>query len=79
MSESEEEPPKVRGRVKTNEELKELRTIKKLLILLLMKNKASQDEIAKVLGVDQSAISHMINPKGRPQQKGEAPEEGQEH
>jgi len=36
-----------------------------------MKNKASQDDIAKVLGVDQSAISHMINPKGKPQGKSE--------
>jgi predicted XRE-type DNA-binding protein len=78
MSESEEEP-KARGRVKSSEELKELRIIKKLLILLLMKNKASQDEIAKVLGVDQSAISHMINPKVKPQQKVEIPEEGQDH
>jgi len=54
-----------------SDELKELRTIKNLLILLLMKNKASQDDIAKVLGVDQSAISHMINPKGKPQGKSE--------
>jgi len=44
-----------------------------------MKNKASQDEIAKVLGIDQSAISHMINPKGKPQQKGETTGEGQDH
>ncbi len=64
--------------MKTSEELKELRTIKKLLILLLMKNKASQDEIAKLLGVDQSAISHMINPKVKPQQKVEPPVEGQD-
>jgi len=78
MSETEEEQ-KSRGRVKTREELRELRTIKKLLILLLMKNKASQDEIAKVLGVDQSAISHMINPKGKPQQMDETPEESQDH
>jgi len=78
MSESEADS-RARGRVKTSEELKELRTIKKLLILLLMKNKASQDEIAKVLGVDQSAISHMINPRGKPQQKGETPEESQDH
>ena len=78
MSETEEEQ-KSRGRVKTREELRELRTIKKLLILLLMKNKASQDEIAKGLGVDQSAISHMINPKGKPQQMDETPEESQDH
>jgi predicted transcriptional regulator len=61
-----------------SDELKELRTIRKLLILLLMKNKASQEEIAKVLGVDQSAISHMINPKGKPLQKDETQEDEQD-
>jgi predicted transcriptional regulator len=53
------------------EELKELRAIKKLLILLLMKNKVGQGEVAKALGVDQSAISRMINPKNKPPEEGE--------
>ena len=47
-----------------NDELKELRDIKKLLILLLESQKVDQDEIAKALGVTQSAVSHLINPKG---------------
>ncbi|MFI5449455.1 MAG: hypothetical protein ACHQ03_06805 [Candidatus Bathyarchaeia archaeon] len=46
-----------------NEELKELKDIKKLLILIALKNEVSVNEVAKVLGVDQSAISHLINPK----------------
>lgn len=45
------------------DELKELRDIKKLLILLAVKNEVSVNEIAKTLGVDQSAISHLLNPK----------------
>jgi len=48
-----------------NEELAELRQIKKLLILLLRANKVDQREIAKVLGVTESAISHMLKPKGK--------------
>jgi predicted transcriptional regulator len=47
------------------EELKELRSIKKLLVLLLMKNEVGQEEIAKALGVSQSAVSQMVNPKGK--------------
>ncbi len=47
-----------------SDELIELRNIKKLLVLLLMSNKVDQDKIAKALGAkDQSAISHMLNPK----------------
>jgi predicted transcriptional regulator len=53
------------------EQLKELQSIKRLLILLLMKNKVSQEEIAKALGVDQSVVSRLINPKNRPPKKGE--------
>jgi predicted transcriptional regulator len=45
------------------EELKELRDIKKLLILIAVKNEVSVNEIAKILGVDQSAVSHLLNPK----------------
>lgn len=45
------------------EELKELKNIKKLLILLLKSNDVQVEQIAKVLGVDRSAISHMLNPK----------------
>ena len=45
------------------EDLKELRNIRKLLILLLTANKVDQGEIAKVLGVKQPAISKMLNPK----------------
>lgn len=44
---------------------KELRDIKKLLILHLLKNEVGQDEIAKVLGVSQPAVSQMLNPKGK--------------
>jgi len=51
------------------EELKELKTISKLLVLLLMKNKVGQEEIARALGVDQSVISRMINPKNKSQKK----------
>jgi hypothetical protein len=46
-----------------SEELKELRTIKKLLMLLLLKSDATNVEIAKTLGVDESAIRHMLNPR----------------
>jgi predicted XRE-type DNA-binding protein len=47
------------------EELKELKNIKKLLVLLLKSNDFQVEQIAKVLGVDQSAISHMLNPKSK--------------
>ena len=48
-----------------SEELKELRNIQKLLILLLEANEVGQDEIAKALGVSQPAVSQMLNPKGK--------------
>lgn len=48
-----------------SEELKELRNIKKLLILLLQANKVDQGVIAKTLGVSQPAVSQMLNPKGK--------------
>ncbi len=51
--------------LKVSEELKELRNIRKLLILLLRANEVGQDEIAKALGVTQPAISQMLNPKGK--------------
>ncbi len=47
-----------------SDELKELRNIKKLLILLLEANKVDQREIAKALGISQPAVSQMLNPKG---------------
>jgi len=40
---------------------KELETIKKLIILFLLKSGSSQNEIASVLNVDQSVISRMIS------------------
>ena len=49
-----------------SEELKkELRDIKKLLVLHLVKNDVGQDDIARVLGVSQPAVSQMLNPKGK--------------
>lgn len=53
-----------------SEELKELRTIKKLLVLLLSKNKATNVEIAKTLGVDESAVRRMLNPRDERNVKG---------
>ena len=47
-----------------NEELKELRDIKKLLILLLQANKVSQPEIAKTLGISDRRVRQLLNPKG---------------
>lgn len=44
-------------------ELKELRDIKRLLILSLKSSDVEINDIADVLGVDQSAISHLLNPK----------------
>jgi DNA-binding transcriptional ArsR family regulator len=54
-----------------SEQLKELRDIKKLLILLAVKKEVSVNEIARTLGVDQSAISHLLNPKKKSRQRGE--------
>jgi DNA-directed RNA polymerase specialized sigma subunit len=48
-----------------SEELKELRDIKKLLILLLKANKVDQREIAEVLGLTEGRISQLLNPKGK--------------
>ncbi len=46
---------------KTNDQiLFELDSLKKLLILLLLKAGASQTEIALALGVDQSTVSRMF-------------------
>jgi predicted transcriptional regulator len=53
------------------EELKELKDIKKLLVLIAVKNEVSVDEVAKVLGVDQSAISHLLNPKKKHGRRGD--------
>ena len=50
-------------------ELKEeLEAIKKLFIMILLKNGVSQLEIANALGVNQSTISRMV-PKGRKNDK----------
>lgn len=46
-----------------SEQLKELRNIKKLLVMLLMANKVDQGEIAKALGISQPAVSMMISAK----------------
>jgi predicted transcriptional regulator len=48
-----------------SDELRELRNIKKLLILLLQANEVDQGAIAKTLGVSQPAVSQMLNPKGK--------------
>lgn len=52
-------------------ELKELRDIKRLLILLAQANKVSQQEIAKALGISDRRVRQLINPKGQ----GDAEEE----
>ena len=54
-----------------NEELKELKDIKKLLVLSLKNRDVQVEEIAKALGVDQSAVSHMLNPKNSKKRKSE--------
>lgn len=46
-----------------NEELRELRDMKRLLILLLKSHDVDQKEIAKVLGVTEGRVSQMLNPK----------------
>jgi len=46
-----------------SDEVKELKSIKKLLIMLLKVNKVKDEEIARVLGVDRSTITHVLNPK----------------
>jgi predicted XRE-type DNA-binding protein len=58
-----------------NDELKELRDIKKLLILLLEANDVDQGEIAGALGVTQSAVSHLLNPKEKKDAKKGSKEE----
>jgi len=47
-----------------SEELRELRDIKKLLILLLKANDVGQKDIARVLGVTEGRVSQILNPKG---------------
>jgi predicted transcriptional regulator len=42
---------------------KELSYIRKLLVLWLMKAGATQDEIGAALGIDQSAVSRMLQGK----------------
>lgn len=56
----------------TNDEVvKELRDIKRLLVLLLQANKVDQGTISKALGVSQPAVSQMMNPKGKRLGEGE--------
>lgn len=47
----------------------ELESIKKLLVLLLLKLGASQSEVAGALGVSQPSVSRMIPGKIQPWQK----------
>jgi DNA-directed RNA polymerase specialized sigma subunit len=47
-----------------NEELDELRSIKKLLILLLKANDVDQRDVARVLGLTEGRVSQILNPKG---------------
>lgn len=44
---------------KKRKSLDNLEAIKRLLILILLKNKVTSQEIGRVLGVDSSAIRHM--------------------
>jgi len=44
-------------------EMKELETIKRLLVLMLIKAGASQDELAMALQTDRSVISRMLPAK----------------
>jgi DNA-directed RNA polymerase specialized sigma subunit len=46
------------------EELEELRSIKKLLILLLKANDVDQNDVARVLGITPGRVSQLLNPKG---------------
>ncbi len=48
-----------------SDELRELRNIKKLLILLLQAHEVDQGNIAKALGISQPAVSQMMNPRGK--------------
>ena len=47
----------------------ELKDVKRLLVLLLLKLGASQGEIAKALGVTQPSVSRMIPGKVQPLKK----------
>ena len=51
--------------------LKELQSIKKLLILLLIKSGANSAEIGRALGVDSSTIRHMFPMKVAKKSKGD--------
>ena len=44
----------------TDKQLKEIENVRKLLMLLLLKIGASQDEIAKALNVTQARVSQML-------------------
>ena len=43
--------------------LKELQSIKKLLVLSLIKSGATSEEIASALGIDSSTVRHMFSMK----------------
>jgi DNA-directed RNA polymerase specialized sigma subunit len=47
----------------TNEELEELQSIKKLVMLLLFKMDATQDEVATALGITQARVSQLLPTK----------------
>lgn len=51
--------------------LKELQSIKKLLVLLLIKSGADSAEIGRALGVDSSSIRHMFSMKAAKKSKGD--------
>jgi predicted transcriptional regulator len=48
---------------KDSKQVKELRDIKKLLVLLLESNSVDQVKIAGALGITHQAVSKMIKPK----------------
>lgn len=48
----------------TDKELDELKNIRKLLMLLVYKTGASQDEIATALGISTGRVSQMLPSKG---------------
>lgn len=56
---------------KTEPLLKELQSIKRLLILLLIKSGANSVEIGRTLGVDSSTIRHMFPMKVTKKSKGD--------
>jgi DNA-directed RNA polymerase specialized sigma subunit len=48
---------------KENELLAEIKEIKKLLVLIALKNKASQAEVGKVLGISDRRVRELVTGK----------------